>query len=258
MKKIFCILIIACCLPLIAAAADNVALADSAYEREHYQEALQRYLYEVKNHGTSSDLFYNIGNTYYRMRDNTHAILYYERALQLDPSNSDARENLDFVREKAHISEDTGASFFSDFFESLVRRESSNTWAVIAAVSFIMFLVAVALYLFVDQVIWRKIGFFGGAVLLLATVLAVASALYLYSQTKNQTQAIVMVPSSTLSTAPHAPSAREVAFSLAQGQKVSIQDSVVNNSSVTTQKWYKIKTADDKSAWINAADIEKI
>ena len=259
MKKILCILIVACCLPVIAAAADNnVALADSAYEREHYQEALQRYLYEVKNHGTSSDLFYNIGNTYYRMRDNTHAILYYERALQLDPSNSDARENLDFVREKAHISEDTGASFFSDFFESLVRRESSNTWAVIAAVSFILFLAAVALYLFVDQVALRKIGFFGGGVLLLATVLAVASALYLYSQTKNQTQAIVMVPSSTLSTAPHAPSTREVAFSLAQGHKVLIQDSVVNNSGVTTQQWYRVETADDRSAWINAADIEKI
>ncbi|MCI5980470.1 MAG: hypothetical protein MRZ38_06295, partial [Muribaculaceae bacterium] len=101
-------------------------------------------------------------------------------------------------------------------------------------------------------------GFFGGGVLLLATVLAVASALYLYSQTKNQTQAIVMVPSSTLSTAPHAPSAREVAFSLAQGHKVLIQDSVVNNSGVTTQKWYRVETADDRSAWINAADIEKI
>lgn len=258
MKKIFCILIFACFLSVITVAASNVALADSAYQREHYQEALQRYLYEVKKHGTSSDLFYNIGNTYYRMRDNTRAILYYERALQLDPSNSDARENLEFVREKAHISEDTGASFFSDFFESLVSRESSNTWAVIAVVTFLLFLGAVALYLFVDRVAVRKIGFFGGAVLLLATVIAVASALYLYFQTQNQTQAIVMVPSSTLSTAPHAPSTREVAFSLMQGHKVSIKDSVVNNSGVTTQKWYKVETADGKSAWINAADIEKI
>ena len=147
MKKILCILIVACCLPVIAAAADNnVALADSAYEREHYQEALQRYLYEVKNHGTSSDLFYNIGNTYYRMCDNTHAILYYERALQLDPSNSDARENLDFVREKAHISEDTGASFFSDFFEYAIDqarfskapgRNQGNVPAIVKVVNYL-------------------------------------------------------------------------------------------------------------------------
>ncbi len=259
-KIINLLIIIASLLPMVAQAApeSSVAQADSAYQHERYQKALSRYLDLAKTAGTSSDLYYNIGNTYYRMRDNTRAILYYERALQLDPSNDDARDNLNFVREKAHISVDTGASFFTDFFEGLVSRESSNTWSVIAVVTFILFLCALALYLFVTNVTLRKVGFFGGGVLLLVCIVSVSCAWYLYSKAENQTEAIVMVPSSTLSTAPHAPSAREAAFTLTEGHMVSILDSVVNNSGVQKEKWYKVKSADGKQAWINAADIEKI
>ena len=73
-------------LPLGVVAESTIDRAHSAYDREHYQEALQLYLQEAQNTGTSSNLFYNIGNAYYRMSDYTHAILYYERALRLNPA----------------------------------------------------------------------------------------------------------------------------------------------------------------------------
>lgn len=245
-------------LPLGVVAESTIDRAHSAYDREHYQEALQLYLQEAQNTGTSSNLFYNIGNAYYRMSDYTHAILYYERALRLNPANSDARANLDFVRSQAKISEDTGASFFANVVMNVVNQVPSNTWAVVAALAFSLFLLAVALYIFVDSVWLRKLGFFGGGALLVVTLVAVACAWQVRALAVEHREAIVVAHSSTLSVAPHAPNAKEEAFVLREGQKVTIQDSVSNTAGVQVQVWYRIETADSRQAWIRSTDVEKI
>ena len=74
--------------------------ADSAYTAEQYADALALYLQAAETEGTSSDLYYNIGNTLYRQNKIGKAIIAYERALRLDPTNADARTNLDFVNSK--------------------------------------------------------------------------------------------------------------------------------------------------------------
>ena len=72
--------------------------ADSAYTAEQYADALALYLQAAETEGTSSDLYYNIGNTLYRQNKIGKAIIAYERALRLDPTNADARTNLDFLQ----------------------------------------------------------------------------------------------------------------------------------------------------------------
>lgn len=258
MKRYVILLIIALLQSLAAVANSDIARADSAYSQERYQEALQLYQSQAKHSGTSSDLYYNMGNTYYRMRDLTHAILYYERALQLNPGNSEARENLSFVREKAKISEDTGASFFTDFIMGIVAQQSSNTWATWAVITFILLLGAIALYVFATRVVLRKIGFFGGGLLLIVCALSLLSAFYMRGMARNRKNAIVMTPSAKLSAAPHSPAGKEEAGTLKEGQKIAIQDSVTNNASGQKELWYQVRTADNKVAWILSTDIEKI
>lgn len=83
-----------------AAGATLTQEADSAYMRDDFAEATRLYLQIAETEGTSSDLYYNLGNCYYRQKQPGKAILYYERALRLDPSNEDARANLEFVNTK--------------------------------------------------------------------------------------------------------------------------------------------------------------
>ena len=82
---------------LVADASDLTAKADSAYMNDQFAEAARLYLEAAEQEGTSSDLYYNIGNSYYRQNKLGEAILYYERAIRLDPLNKDARTNLEFV-----------------------------------------------------------------------------------------------------------------------------------------------------------------
>jgi len=254
-QAIIIILLSVLALPLVASNA-NIDKANQAYKQELYNEALKLYLHEAKATGVSSSLYCNIGDTYYRLKDNVHAVLYYERALLLDPSNSDARFNLEFVRSKMQLPDDSGDSWFSNWVDQVVCRLSSNAWAIVAIITFLLFLAGVAAYLFLDNVLMRKIGFFGGAVLIVASVLANLAAFHVYHKATGDSGAIVMPEKVTLSTAPREPrDKQEEAFELMQGTRVEIVDSIADK---TRGKWLQVATAGGHKAWIKSSDVEVI
>lgn len=256
MKQVILSLIIAVLALPLAAANANIERANQAYKQELYNEALKLYLKEAEQTGVSSDLYCNIGDTYYRLKDNVHAVLYYERALILNPSNGDARFNLEFVRGKMQLPDDAGDSWFSNWVEQTVGRLSSNAWAVIAILTFLLFLAGVAAYFFLDNVLMRKIGFFGGALMLLLSILANLAAFHVYHKATGGSGAIIMPESVTLCTAPRAPRDKnEEAFELEQGTRVEIIDSITDK---TTGKWLQVSTAGGHKAWIKAGDVEVI
>ena len=254
-QVIITILLTVLALPAVAANA-NIERASQAYKQELYNEALQLYLQEAEQTGVSSALYCNIGDTYYRLKDNVHALLYYERALLLDPSNSDARFNLEFVRGKMQLPDDAGDSWFSNWVDQTVSRLSSNTWAIIAILTFLLFLAGVAAYLFLDNVLMRKIGFFGAPVMIVASILANLAAFHVYHKAIGGNGAIIMPDTVTLSTAPRTPRDKEEeAFDLKQGTRVEIIDSITDKAS---GKWLQVSTAGGHKAWLNARDVEVI
>lgn len=240
---------------LMAAEQASLDKAAEAYKKELYNDALSTYLKCAVEGKASADLYYNIGNTYYRLKDNAHAILYYEKALRLDPGCSDARYNLEFVRSRAGIDEDQGANIFSIWMQQAMSRLSSNTWAVIALVTFLLMLAAIAVYIFVDAVAWRKVGFFGAILALVITILSLVCAWQMHQRAIYHNEAIVTANPATLSTSPRTPKDKtEVAFELAAGFKVTLIDKVKTDGTI----WYNVETASRRQAWINAHDLEVI
>ena len=240
---------------LSAAASPLTDRAAQAYNQELYTEALKLYQQAEQQEGVSAALYVNMGDTYYRLKDMGHAILYYERALLLDPGHDDARYNLDFVRQKAGLPDESGASILSIWADRLISCFSSNTWAVLAIVTFILLLLAVALYVFADQVLLRKVGFFGAIALLVLTVLANVGAFVTHGRAVNHDTAIIMAEKATLSTSPRTPAnTSEIAFELPCGRKVEIGDSV----RVGQNLWLQATTSEGRQAWLNANDVETI
>ena len=256
MKQVIITLLLTVIALPILAGNTNIDRANQAYKQELYNEALKLYLQEAEKTGVSSSLYCNIGDTYYRLKDNVHAVLYYERALLLDPSNGDARFNLEFVRGKMQLPDDAGDSWFSNWVDQTVSRLSSNAWAIIAIVTFLLFLAGVAAYLFLDNVLMRKIGFFGGVVLIVLSILANLAAFHVHDKATSGNGAIVMPQSVVLSTAPREPrDKQEEAFQLQQGTRVEIVDSIADK---TSGKWLQVSTAGGHKAWIKAQDVEVI
>lgn len=244
------------CPTMRADEAKPLEQAVAAYNGQDYNQALGIYLEQAKVSGTSSDLYYNIGCTYYRLKDYPHAILYYERALKLDPSNRAARNNLTFVREKAQISDEDSLS--SVLGNALFGLFSSNGWAWIGLVSFLLTLCGVAMYVFLDNVTLRKSGFFGAIVLLLLSVVSVVASTHNRNLALSSMHGIVVGNQATFSTAPRMPKdSSEVVLRLTPGHKIEIVDSI-GDSKNAGESWYDVRTSGSKRAWVKAKDIEVI
>ena len=141
MKKIFIYLLLAVTGITVSYGQETLTQANEAYAQEDYIKAIELYEQTLKEQGVSSDLYYNLGNAYYKHNEFAKAILNYERALLLNPGNEDARFNLDMAN--THIVDKidpVGRFFLSVWIDSLRSFLSSNAWAVIGIVSFLLFL----------------------------------------------------------------------------------------------------------------------
>lgn len=239
--------------------ADIIEQADSAYTADDFTTAARLYNEAIDSLGSSSMLFYNLGNAYYRMGNLGKAIVSYERSLRLDPTNRDARENLAFVNAKITDQIGDSGTFISNTFDKVVSAAHPDTWGYIALGAFILMLGAIALYVFASNVTVRKIGFFGAFILLLVTAATNLLASRGAGKAQSHTTAIVIEPSTILSTSPRQPKDRsEEAFLLHEGTKVEILDSVAVPADTAGRKWYDVSVDNTHRAWIASDAIEKI
>lgn len=259
MKTKLYILLITTTLCFTSAAQSLVEKANAEYVADKYANAIQLYLQVAQEEGISSDLYYNIGNTYYRMGELGYSVLYFERALMLDPQNDDARTNLEFVNSKIQTKISQEKSFVIQLIDDFIGSLSSNTWATIAICSFILLLGGILLYIFSSIIFLRKIGFFGGGVMLLFLIVSILCAFSMKSKLESHNKAIIISPSVTLSTVPRTPKDKnEEAFILTAGNKVTIVDSVETTNGEQHVKWYDIKADDTHRAWLKSENIEII
>lgn len=255
------LLILGMAAPLTSRAADPglVEMADSAYSSDDFATAAQLYTEAIDSLGTSSELYYNLGNTYYRMGKPGKAVASYERALRLDPTNRDARTNLDFVNSRLIDRPGERGTLFGNMLDKAALTLHSNTWAWLALGAFIIFLGAVALYLFCPVVAWRKVGFFGGFAVLALTVVAALLAIRNASICSATDRAVITVPSTILSTSPRTPRDRsEEAILLHEGTTMQVIDSVSSRTDSVKTVWVDVQIDNSHRAWIRRDAIEMI
>jgi tetratricopeptide (TPR) repeat protein len=229
--------------------AATKAEADSAYAQGHYQQAAKLYE-ELLKKGVSVDLYYNLGNAYYRMDEMPRAVLNYERALMLSPGDRDVRFNLQMARSKT-IDKITPESemFFVTWYHSLVNFSSVDGWARLALITLALAIVLALVYLFASPIWLRKMGFFGAFALLLVFIVA---NIFAYAQKQSfveRSGAIIMAPAATVKSTP-AKQGTDL-FILHEGTRVDITDG-------TMREWKRIRVADGKEGWIETSQIEVI
>lgn len=243
------------------AASDLVEQADSAYTDDDFATAAALYTQAISEQGPSAKLYYNLGNSYYRAGKPGNAILSYERALRLDPTDEDIRYNLDFVNSRIVDRPGERGTFLGNLLDTLALSARSNTWAWLAFGCFVLTAAALLAYLFGQGVLLRKIGFFGGLLTLLGTFFFMFFAFRSASISTSRQYAVVTSASTILSTVPRTPSDRsQEAMLLHEGTKVEILDSVASRQTGDSiaSRWYDVQVDNAHRAWINASDVERI
>ena len=230
---------------------DNVTKAqgDSAYMRNDYASAIQIYESLLKK-GEAAEVYYNLGNSYYKADDIAKAILNYERALLLQPGNADIRANLEIARSKT-IDKVVSVPdiFFVAWVKSLTNCLSVDAWAKLGIVFFILLLISFSLFFSSKQIIWQKSGFIAGILFLVFTVLSNIFASEQKSELLDRNDAIVLSPSVTVRSTPS--ESGTGLFVLHEGHKIEIKDN-------SMREWKEIRLEDGKVGWIPASAIEVI
>ena len=221
-----------------------------AYTAGDYAQALQDWE-DVRATGlVSKELYYNLGNANFKNGEIAPAILWYERALRLDPSDADIRYNLDYARALTQDRiDEVPEIFFEQWGHAMCYLLPSNTWAVMAVLFFALTVALVLLFLLGSTSGRRRLGFFAAIAAFILAFLSWDFAQWQRTEALRQDLAIVMRPVSAVKSSPSADGAKDL-FILHEGTRVRILDNVGGFSN--------IELADGRQGWIPAKDIEVI
>ena len=222
----------------------------AAYTEGDFASALQDWE-DVRATGLmSKELYYNLGNAYFKTGEMAQSILWYERALKLDPSDADIRHNLEYARSLTQDRiEEVPEIFFEQWGHAMCYLLPSNTWAVLCLVFLAAAIAMALLFLLGSTAGRRRVGFFVGIACLLFAFLGWDFAQWQRQEALAQDRAIVMRPVSSVKSSPSAESAKDL-FILHEGTRVKILDNVGSYSN--------IELGDGRQGWIPSADIEVI
>lgn len=222
----------------------------SAYADGNWEDAARAWS-AIEALGLSSpELCCNLGDAYFRQERIGDAILYYSRALKLDPSYGDARFNLEFARSLTQDRIDSVPEFFlKGWMRKLCWCLPSDAWAWISVVLLAAVLALVLIFLLSRSSGARKWGFFGGAAALVLMVLALSFAAWQKRDFMRADDAVVTRPVVSVRSAPSGSDTKDL-FILHEGTELELLDSVGD--------WSKVRLADGREGWLRTDQIKVI
>lgn len=229
--------------------AEMKTLADSAYAQADYEKAIKLYG-KLAEQNATTDVCYNLGCAYYRIDDMAHSVLWFERALKLDPSNKDVLFNLEMARSKTidKIIPQHEFILFT-YFKAMTNWFSLRTWTIIALLSFVILLVLLLIFWASDSLLVRKLAFSSAILLLLISALSNVCAVQQRNFKQTHTSGIIISPAVTVKSTP-ADNGNDL-FVLHEGSKVEILDS-------SLKEWCEVSIADGKQGWIPKKSFDLI
>jgi hypothetical protein len=223
--------------------------AVALYEEGDYESALATFRTIVGSGHEAADLYYNMGNAAFRSNNVGYAILYYEKALKMDPSHSDAAHNLEFASQyRVDVFEEVPVLFIRTWISSAVNALSEPTWSILSLSGFILVLASILVYLFAKGLNLKKAGFFSALFGIVFFLFAFSATISKHRSITQPPGGIIISPSVLVRSTPN-DSGTEL-FVLHEGSKVTVSEEVTG--------WYNIRIVDGREGWIRGDDFEHI
>ncbi|MDR3226782.1 MAG: tetratricopeptide repeat protein [Prevotellaceae bacterium] len=224
--------------PQTPASVDSLFVkANKLYNEGKYEDAVDFYEDILDEGLESSYLYYNIGNAYFKQNALGSAILNYERAYRLNPSDEDINHNLALARTQiADKFVEVPEFFLITFYGKIKSLFAVNTWGVMGLLSFVVVLILALLFLFAPSLFIRRISFWIACFVLLFSI----SCKLIENNIRKYDNAVVFVPVLTAKTSPD-DSGKDM-FLLHEGTKVIVRE--------TFNEWTKIQLPNGEQGWV--------
>jgi len=244
-KLLFSILL----LSQVVVGQDAFLKGNDFYRKGDFESAVKAYESVLQTKKESAELYYNLGNAYYKLNQVAPSIYNYEKALLLDPNDKDVRNNLEFAQ-KMQIDEiqpvpKAGFQYVVSQFTSSFHYD---TWAWIAIAAAVLFLLLFIAYYFTLSSLHKRIYFGAMWFALVAVLVSVSSAIAARNAFRNERPAIVFAAVTAVRSEPSKDA--EEAFTLHEGTKVYVLESLDN--------WQKVALPDGNQGWLERDAIKQI
>lgn len=232
-----------------AAATDMFNKANQLFIEQNYAGAIEAYEKIISDNKISFEVYFNLGNAYYKTGDMTKAILNFERAKKIKPSDPDINHNLKI----AYLGtidkiEPMPKVFYEEWWEKFVYEGSVDKRAIYALAFIWLAVLSGVIYLFSSKPSVRKTAFFSGLGLLFIGLFTWYLTSLQKSHLTNHRGAVIFAESAYVKSSPDAKSSN--LFLLHSGTRVEVMDEL--------QGWKKIRIANGNEGWIEAENIEII
>ena len=230
--------------------AQNEALfnrATETYNNGDYQKAIDFYSEILDNGEHSAELYFNLGNAYYKLNQIAPSIYNYERALLLSPNDKEIKNNLIYARnmtlDTIEVMPETG---LSKIYNAITGIMTFDQWSYTAVLFMFLFVLLYIAFYYFKYATKKRIAFIGSIVSLFISVMAVVFAFVQYNDFTADQPAIVFDSEVQIMAEPNKRS--EPIFILHEGTKVNVLDEL--------NEWKKIKIVDGKSGWVTSESIK--
>lgn len=218
-----------------------------AYNEGDYNKAIESYLKILENGEHSAELYYNLGNAYYKLNQIAPSIYYYEKALLLKPNDPEIRNNLGYAQnmtlDAIEMMPETG---LSKIYTNIVGMLSFDQWGYAAVAFMMLFVLLYITFYYLNYATQKRIAFILGMFALLLAISATALAYMSYSDFQADRPAIVFTDEVIIKSEPNDRS-QEV-FRLHEGTKLNVLEEF--------NDWKKIRIADGQIGWLTSENIK--
>ena len=229
---------------------DKFTEANNLYNDSKYEKSIELY-YQILDSGFhSAELYFNLGNSFYKLNDIANSILFYEKSLKLNSNDKDAINNLKMVN-NAIIDDITKIP--EPFIESQLNKISNvlsfSAWSYISIILSFLFLVLFVLYFFSKEPNVKRASFTFLFLLFFLIVITLKVSFHAYEKNYIEQYAIIFSKKIEIKAEPNERSENLLILHL--GTKVKIIDSF-------NEEWVKIKLVNGQEGWINNKEIRII
>lgn len=232
----------------IAQPENNFEKANIAYRNGDYKSAAKTYESILADGKYSVDLYFNLGNTYYKLDSLGPSIYYYEKGLQLEPKNKNIQNNLKYAQQ-ATVDEivSTPQNKITKIFENTVEGLSSNAWAILAIVASAFAAGLFLMYYFTQKPSLKRMWFIVSMFFIVSIFFSLMMS-YFGMKLEETNFAIVWEKEIEVRDGPTTNSTH--IYYLHEGTKVAI--------TYEEDNWVRIELADGNEGWVQTQDIKKL
>jgi len=222
--------------------------ANAAYQRNQFTKATKLYEQAIAGGASSPDIYYNLGNAYYRQNRIGLAILNYERARKLSPNDNDIGHNLQLAQEKVKDPPGEPGPSIGNAWQDFLSLLSEKEWSFLTAGMLLLAFLSFTAYTFNKQPARKRFYFFSGIFLLALTAFAYVCAKQQSGYSFSRREGILLAPSVTVHSKPDGKS--DPVATLHEGAKVQLGES--------ENGWVNVLFGRGEQGWIEQARLAEI